>query len=263
MRLMMFLLFLLCPAVISDTYAQAVEVKKFVVAEAQQGVAVDKDHFYVINNKSISKHNIKDGAQVDFWADSSGVIEHLNSGIIINGKLYCAHSNYPDSPMASSIEIFDAATLQHIGNHSFGIFNGSATWVDFHQQNWYVGFAHYTGKGSTENKDNTWTRVVKFDKEWRQIASWVFPKTVLTAFGTRSNSGGFIDENGFLYCTGHDVPELYKLSLPRIGFTLKLEAVLPIVSKGQGIAEGKWNGKSVIWGISRSEKTVIVSSLGE
>ena len=47
------------------------------------------------------------------------------SGVIVDGKLYAAHANYPAGPMAYSIEMFrtwfHADTLQHLSTHSFGI----------------------------------------------------------------------------------------------------------------------------------------------
>lgn len=239
----------------------AVEVKRYKVPASEQGVAVDEQHFYVINNNSITKHSKKDGTLIALWADSTGVIKHLNSGIIINRKLYCTNSNYPESPMASSIEVFDPKTLTHIGNHSFGILNGSATWIDLYEGYWYVGFAHYTGQGATESKDNTWTRLVRFDKEWRQIASWIFPQEVIEAFQTRSNSGGFIDNDGLIYCTGHDVPTLYVLSFPQMGYTLQLEDTLQVANEGQGIALDDYGPEKLVYGIIRSENAVVVSPL--
>ena len=50
--------------------------------------------------------------------------------MLMDGKIYAAHSNYPDWPMTSSLEIWDAETMKHIGTHSFGIQWGSLTWVD-------------------------------------------------------------------------------------------------------------------------------------
>lgn len=249
-------IFTLC-AVAQDV----VDVKRYAVPAAEQGVAVDKQYFYVINNNNITKHNKKDGKPVALWADSTGVIKHLNSGIIIRGKLYCTNSNYPESPMASSIEIFDPETLIHIGNHSFGILNGSATWIDQYEGYWYVGFAHYTGRGATESKDNRWTRLVKFDREWQQVASWLFPQEMIEAFQTRSNSGGFIDDDGMIYCTGHDEPVLYVLSFPKMGYTLQLEDTLPVANKGQGIALDDFGHEKRVYGIIRSENVVVVSSL--
>lgn len=237
-------------------------VKKYPVSKAQQAVAIDNAHFYVINNSSISKHWKSNGEEIDFWQDTSGTLKHLNSGIIINQQLYCTNTNYPESPMASSLEIFDPVTLTHIGNHSFGIFNGSATWVDFYQAHWYVAFAHYTGRGSTEGKSNSWTRLVKFDQEWRQLESWIFPRQLIDKFESRSNSGGFIHE-GLIYATGHDLPELYVLSFPSMGFTLNWEATHPVGSYGQGIAKEFNDTTRLIWGIIREENAVVVSNLTE
>ncbi len=238
------------------------EVSRFLIDEARQGVAVDASYFYVINNSSITKHQKSDGALVKKWdGTEEGIITHLNSGIIIDGKLYCANSNYPESPMASSIEIFDPGTLNHIGNHSFGIYAGSATWVDHYDGYWWVGFAHYIGRGSTAGKDNRWTTLIKFDLEWRQVASWVFPKEVIKAFGTRSNSGGTWGKNGLLYCTGHDESQIYVLKLPDKGFTLQLVQTLPANIHGQGIAWDHWSEKKLLYGIIKSENTVTVTAI--
>src|SRR5881628_3714498 len=94
---------------------KATEIRRFQPKEVQQGVAVDQTHFYVINNHSLTKHTNSDGKQVAAWQDTTGLLKHMNSGVVIGQKLYCTHSNYTDVPMASSIEIFDTRTLQHIG----------------------------------------------------------------------------------------------------------------------------------------------------
>ncbi len=111
---------------------EAMITRTYDVPSSRQGVAVDSLYFYVINNSSISKHHKVDGRMVEYWEDEDSLIFHMNSGIIIDEKLYAVNSNYPDFPMASSIEIFDPLTLEHIDNHSFGILNGSATWMDEH-----------------------------------------------------------------------------------------------------------------------------------
>jgi ribose 5-phosphate isomerase B len=41
-----------------------------------------------------------------------------NAGTVRDGSLYCAHSNFPRVPMASSVEIFDTGTMKHVGTHS-------------------------------------------------------------------------------------------------------------------------------------------------
>jgi len=251
------LLFLL----ITPASAQkATIIKRVEVQEARQGIAVDNRYFYVINNSSISKHSKEDGKLIQLWRDDDDILHHLNSGIIIDGKLYCTNSNYPDSPMASSIEVFDPDSMKHTGNHSFGIAYGSATWIDWYDDHWYVAFAHYTGRGSTESKNNSWSRIVKFDQDWRFIESWVFPKNLIQKFGTRSNSGGVIID-GTLLSTGHDEPEIYVLRFPDKGFTLEWIETLPIGSFGQGIASEKTSEKIWIYGIIRDENEVVVSEI--
>jgi len=254
--------FLLATLLYQASAQQASVVKTYPIEEAKQAVAADSLFFYVINNQSVSKYEKSSGQLVSSWNEDEGIIRHLNSGNIIGGKLYCAHSNYPDSPMAGSIEIFDPKTMEHTGNHSFGIDIGSATWIDFYNDCWWVGFAHYTGRGSSEGKTNSWTQVVRFDRQWRRTGAWIFPPEVIAKFGDRSNSGGFWGKDGLLYCTGHDARELYVFSLPDKGFTLKLEKIIPVESEGQGIAWDKSvRDKFIIYGIRRSASQVVVMEI--
>ncbi len=116
--------------------------------EARQAVAVDADAVYAIDNRTIGKYDKRTGKRIRQWVGpEDGPIQHLNSGVVIEGRLYCAHSNYPHQPMTSSIEIWDADSLEHVGSHTFGIFAGSATWVDFHDGYWWVVFANYDTHG--------------------------------------------------------------------------------------------------------------------
>lgn len=179
--------------------AQSVtEIRKFKVTEAKQAVAVDDHFFYVINNSTIGKFTKEDGKLITTWDGTSDGIKHLNSGVVIKGKLYCANSNYPEIPMASSVEIFDVNTMKHIGNHSFGIAeHGSLTWIDQKDGFWWIGFAHYSGKEASEGRDVRWTSLVKFDLEWRQTESWIFPKNIVELFTPKSNSGGAWGNDGF------------------------------------------------------------------
>jgi hypothetical protein len=108
------------------------EVGKFNIDEARQGIAVDQNYIYVIDTRRIGKYKKDTGEQVAKWGGKNSPIIHLDSGVIYQGKLYCAHSNYPAVPMTSSVEIWDAETLEHIDSHSFGIRWGSCTWVDRH-----------------------------------------------------------------------------------------------------------------------------------
>ncbi|MEO6869259.1 MAG: hypothetical protein ABI168_06420 [Ginsengibacter sp.] len=244
---------------------KAFEIHRFPVKNAHhlQGVAVDKDFFYAISNFTIVKYKKTDGSMMAVWNNGKdSIIRHLNSGVVVGGKLYCANSNFPEIPMTSSIEIFDIKTMKHIGNHSFGIFAGSATWVDKMDGFWWVVFANYSGKHSSEGRDNRWTTLVKFDNKWNQLGAWVFPKDVLEAFAPSSNSGGNWSRDGKLYLTGHDKKEMYIMKLPDIGYTLKLLEVVPIVNPGQAIALDRWQvNKEVFYAVDRGENAVIVQEL--
>ena len=257
---LLLLSFFLGESLLSQT-REAMIIRTYDVPSSRQGVAVDSSYFYVINNSSISKHHKGDGRMVEFWEDEDSLIHHLNSGIIIDEKLYVVNSNYPEFPMASSIEIFDPMTLEHINNHSFGILNGSATWLDEHDGYWFVAFAHYTGKGSEPGKSNSWTRLVKFDREWKQLESWIFPKELINKFESRSNSGGLILPDGRVLCTGHDNYEVYLLEFPNKGYSLKWVDTLPIGSFGQGIAYEKVGQSEYIYGVIKKENKVVVSKI--
>lgn len=238
------------------------EIRRFQLSQVQQGVAVDQTHFYVINNHSLTKHTKSDGNQVAAWSDTTGLLKHMNSGVVIEQKLYCTHSNYPDVPMASSIEIFDTRTLGHIGSHSFGLFPGSVTGADFYQGYWWVAFANYSNKAMAEGRDNRWTTLVKFTETWQQLEAWAFPANVLQAFAPYSTSGGTWGPDGLLYCTGHDKPELYVLKLPERGHTLHYVKTIPTISEGQAFAiDRSIRNKQVLYGITRNDNYVIVSEI--
>jgi len=237
------------------------EIRRFEAPEAVQGVAVDERFFYAISNRAIGKYDKKTGQPVKKWADvPGGPFIHLDSGVVLDGLLYCAHSNFPAVPMTSSIEIFDTETLTHAGSHSFGIFGGSATWIDRRDGFWWVAFAHYAGSGGEPGKGPVWTTLMKFDSDWRCAGGYAYPAPIIAKFGAMSNSGGSWGDDGLLYITGHDNAEMYALSLPRAGSVLSLERTLPAAAEGQGFAWDR-SEPGVIYTILRSRKTVVVSRL--
>ncbi|MEO9147153.1 MAG: hypothetical protein ABI237_16510 [Ginsengibacter sp.] len=244
---------------------KAIEIHRFPIGNAihLQGVAVDGEYFYAISNFTIAKYRKSNGSFVSVWdRGKDSIIRHLNSGVVINGKLYCANSNFPENPMVSSIEIFDTKTMKHIGSHSFGIFAGSATWVDRKGGFWWVVFANYNGKHSSEGRDNRWTTLVKFNNDWNELESWVFPREVLEAFAPNSNSGGNWSKDGKLYITGHDKKEMYIMKLPDIGYTLQLLQVVPVINPGQAIAIDRWQEKKeIFYSVNREDNAVIVQEL--
>ncbi len=247
---------------ISMTYTgqrKFIEVRRYKIPEARQGIAVDKNYLYAIDTRAIAKYEKSTGKLVSKWEEEKdGPIKHLDSGVIINNKLYCAHSNYPEFPMTSSIEIWDVKSLKHIGSHSFGINWGSCTWVDRYQNYWWAAFAHYNKWKDSTNTDVRWTTVIKFDDKWRMLESWIFPSEVSKKFGKMSNSGGTWGPDGYLYCTGHDASELYVLKLPSTGSVLELIETVPIDCTGQGFAWDRSDSES-IYTIDKAKREVIQS----
>ena len=187
--------------------------------------------------------------------------------MVIQGVIYCAHSNYSQYPMTSSVEMFDAASLKHIGTHSFGIHWGSLTWLDWHENAWWAGFANYDqpyGPNGTLYGGKVNTTIVKFDHKWQFQEAWILPKVILDKFELMSNSGGSWGPDGYLYLSGHDPAEVYKVRLPQAGSIIELVEIIPLTIKGQGIA---WDrsipGKNagMLYGIVRANRLVTVSRL--
>ena len=237
------------------------EIRRFKAPEARQGVAVDGDYFYAITNRTIGKYDKRTGELVASWRDpEGGTIIHLDSGVVLDGLLWCAHSNFPGVPMVSSIEVWDTKTLEHVASHSLGILGGSATWIDRRDGFWWIAFAHYAGNGGEQGKGPEWTTLRKFDDQWRQVAGWTYPQEIVERFGTMSNSGGTWGDDGRLYLTGHDNPEIYSVSIPESGSVLVLEETLPVTAEGQGIAWDR-SEPGIMYTIIRSTAEVVVSQL--
>ncbi len=238
-------------------------VRRYDAVEAHQGVAVDATHFYAITNRAIGKYEKLTGKRVANWvATKERPLIHLNGGTVVGNRLYCAHSNSPNKPATSSLEIWDTKTLKHIGTRSFGIYDGSLTWIERHDNAWWAVFAHYTSdfkKGTTQT-DTRWTSLVKFNDDWQRQQAWVFPPEVIARFEPTSNSGGSWGPDGLVYCTGHDRPELYALKLPKAGSTLILVKTVPIENTGQEISWDR-SQPGTIFAIDRKRKQVVVSRL--
>jgi hypothetical protein len=232
-----------------------VQIGEFVAPEANQGVGVDAQHFYAVDNETIGKYDKATGKLVKKWqGPKKSPITHLDSAMLMDGKIYAAHSNYPEWPMTSSLEIFDAATMEHVGTHSFGIQWGSLTWVDWHDNHWWMTFANYDrllGPNKTPYGHKANTLMVKLTRDFRLVQSWTLPKAILDRFEDMSNSGGSWGPDGFLYLSGHDPAELYRMRLPKAGSTLELVDIIPMNIRGQGIAWDR-SQPGVIYGIIRA-----------
>jgi len=235
--------------------------RSLAVPEAHQAVAVDRDHVYAIANRSIAKIDRRTGSRTAAWeGHEDGPLVHLNSGVVLDGRLYAAHSNFPGVPHASSIEVWDAASMEHVESQPLGTGRGSATWIGRHAGAWWVGFAHYEGRGGLPGKGPEWTRLVRYDEAWRPTGAWLFPAEVVERLRPNSASGGAWGPDGRLYVTGHDAAEVYALELPAAGAVLELDEILPFAGHGQGIA---WDpaDPGVLFGIRRSTHEIVASRL--
>jgi outer membrane protein assembly factor BamB len=261
---LLMVLMLTAPAIrAGDTNAawRSRNLEHFKAPEAHQGVAVDETFFYAIANREIAKYRKADGVRVAQWQDGKGGrFIHLNAGVVKDGKLYAAHSNFPQIPMRSSVEIWDAGTLQHVSNHDFGETDGSLTWVNYHAGHWYAGFAQYAKKGGQPNRGPEWTRVVQYDDDWRLLKEWKFPKELTDRFTPYSCSCAGFGPGGFLYATGHDAREVYVLEISESDSVLKWKATIPVSFEGQGFA---WDPArpGVLYGISRKGHEVVAVSI--
>ena len=231
-------------------------LKTYPAPEANQGVAVDAEHVYAITNKAIGKHDKASGKKVGEWIapPDSGVV-HLNGGVVVKGKLYCAHSNWPRKPLSNTIEIWDAKTLRHIDTIAFEETSGALNWIDHRQGKWWAGVSFYGEVKSVEK-----TYVTRLDDHWKIGPRWTFPEKVIERFAPYANSGASFGPDGLLYATGHDHGEVFALRVPQKPGNLELVDVLPMKIEGQGICWDRFD-LGVLYGIHRPKKEVVAARL--
>lgn len=237
---------------------QAEELSRFPAAEAGQGAAADQDHFYAIVNTAIGKYHKQSGEPVArFAAPRDGYLRHLNSCMEENGRLLCANSNFPEIPMASSIEVFNTGTMRHSRSLSLGILDeGSLTWFDHLGEGWIAGFAHYSTGGGVPFKDQSFSTIVRFDADWRRMGGWMIPQSVISRMDPMAASGGALGSDGLLYLTGHDRPEVYVLAAPTMGPKLVHIATIEIDLEGQAFSWDRSGPERIVYGISRPNREV-------
>ncbi len=249
-----------CAAAHAQATPTAHEIRRFSAEEANQGVATDANFFYAIDDHAIGKYSKATGKRVARWQGQPPAFIHINSCTAIGTELVCAMSNFPGVPQISSVEYFDRATLKHLRSHSFGRGRGSLTWIDWHNGSWWAGFANYDGHGGEPPRDHRSTLLVRMNAEFAQQESWLFPDDVLDSFGHMSASGGRWGAGGYLYITGHDLPEMYVLRLPEGGARLEHVATISIPTNGQAF-DWEFGHKDRMWSIERKGNTVIESQL--
>jgi len=235
-------------------------IRRWKAPEASQGVAVDAKHFYAVSNFRIAKYDKATGAKVGEWVGEKARFPHLNSCEIIERQLVCVNSNFPETPMTSSVEFFDPVKMVHVRTVSLGQQIGSLTWLDRKDGVWWAAFANYDGKGGEAGRGHEYTQLVTFDDQWRRMEGWSFPKSVTDRFAPMSSSGGGWGADGRLYVTGHDHPELYVLALPKGGSKLDHLATIEAAIEGQAVTFDK-SQPGVLYGISRPNREVVVMRL--
>lgn len=223
--------------------ARWVETKRLSAPEAFQAAAADEQFVYAISSTRIARYERSTGRRVD---ESTPPAEHLNSGFFHQGKLLCAHSNYPRTPERSQIKVLDPATMRLETFRDLGDYGGSLTWVVWHAGHWWCNFARY-------GERNAETFLVQFDPQWHEVARWTYPPSVLQRLGRYSISGG-LWRNGELWVTGHDERVLFCLRPGQAG-QLELLRTEPIPFTGQGIAYDPLT--EGLLGIDRPARTVV------
>lgn len=213
--------------------------------EAHQAAAADDRYVYAINNTTVARYDRHSGQRL---AVSSGEATHLNSGWYHDGKLYCAHSNFPKKPERSQIMVVDLESMQLSVFQDFGQSEfGSLTWAVIHDGHWWCNFAHY-------GQDNHRTVLVKYDQQWQPLTRWNYPPSVVQDLGRHSISGA-IWMDGVLLATGHDKRVLYRLKLPHDGDVLEHIDTVNAPFTGQGIAVDPVTGGLV--GIDRGKREIL------
>lgn len=237
--------------------APANEIARWPAPEARQGAAVDADHFYAVTNSRIGKYRKDDGVKVAEWVGDRIAVRHINSCIVYGTELVCANSNFPQTPMASSVEIFDTQTLKHLRSVPLGARDGSLTWVERHQGRWWAMFANYDPPRSHLGRTHRDTRLVLFNSDWAEVGGYALPDSVLGKLAPTSISGGSFGADGLLYVTGHDAAEIYVLRIPRQGPVLEHIATVAAPLEGQAWAWDR-SGERTIYAIRRSTGEVVV-----
>ncbi|MFS3135474.1 hypothetical protein ACLRDC_08810 [Gluconacetobacter sacchari] len=237
------------------------EIVRVVAApEATQGVTDDAAFLYAVQNGRIGRYSRATGERVGSWQGDPALYIHINSCRAMDGELVCAMSNYPETPMTSSVEWFDARTMRHVRSHSFGPGLGSLTWIDWHGGSWWACFANYDGEGGEAPRDHRATVLVRMDSHFVRQEAWLFPRDVLERFGHYSASGGQWGADGRLYVTGHDRAELYVLALPEAGGRLVHVDTMALPTNGQAF---DWDvlRPGHVWTIDRRHAAMVESVL--
>ena len=214
---------------------------------ATQAAAADVHHAYAISNTTVAQYDRGTGRLVA--AGSAADAKHLNSGFVHDGKVYCAHSNYPAEPPESDIRVFDPATGSLDVFHRFRDPPGSLVWCILREGTWWCCFAWY---GAANDR----TVLVEYEAGGleREARRFTFPAEVVADWDGMSASGGIWDGDTLLV-SHHHFPVLYRLRLPAAGTELDFVEALACPFPGQGIAADPATGGLV--GIDRGQRRIV------
>lgn len=249
---------------VSDLYAKEnltptenLTLKTFPM-KVNQGVAVDADFFYAIDNTQVVKCEKETGKillkwEADVKVEAYAHFKHLNSATVIDGKLYAAHSRFPFDPDNCSVEIWDVTQgkLKHERTIKLPKKYGSLTWIDQGADgSWWMCFAVY---GKDKNKA---TKLVKYsyqDHIFTELESWNFPNEVVSQWAGFSCSGGSWGPDGLLYTTGHDGNLVHVLKLDKDNSLRFIRSENVPSLYGQAIAWDRSAKAPTLWGIVRNK----------
>jgi hypothetical protein len=239
-----------CPAYVEakDPHLAWKQTRELAVPEADQAAAAEGNYVYAIAGSKIAKVDRKSGDRV---AVSTGTAKHLNSGFFWQGKLYCAHSNYPQKPDRSDIKVLDPESMQLETYKDFGESDGSLVWLIRRDDVWWCNFAFY-------GDENAKTYLVRYENDWQPTGHWTYPAEMQRAMGKFSISGG-VWHNDDLLVTDHDSRTLYHLRLPAEGTVLTYIGEISAPFTGQGIAADPVTGGLI--GINRGKRQLIFATL--
>ena len=234
----------------SHATAREAYVEKSAIASphATQAAAADEKFVYAVSGTAIAKIDRATGKEL---ALSEGKASHLNSAVMIDGKVYAAHSNFPLKPEQGDIRVLDPETMKLGIYHRFEDPPGSLTWALWKGKERWCHFARY-------GKDNGKSLLLRFDESWRETGRWDYPAEQVKDWGSASLSGA-IWQGDVLLATGHDHKRVYRLKLPEEGRTMRWIDTLEAPFPGQGIAADPKTGGLV--GIDRKRKSVIFAVL--
>jgi|GEM_PF-949714 len=240
-----------CVSVFADGWKQ---VRAVPAPEAVQAAAAWGDSLYAITGDRVARYDRASGRRLSV---STGEAHHLNSGFFRDGKLYCAHSNFPKKPERSQIMRLDPENMRLESFHDFGESDGSLTWAVRSGGRWWCSFAFY-------GKANTNSYLACYGDDWTEQRRWRYPPELIPRLRGASVSGGVWDGDTLLV-SGHDACELYRLrlgasaALPATGTLVYVEA-LPAPFTGQGFAVDPATGGLV--GIDRKRKEILLAEIG-